>query len=593
MSMARLPVPSLEETLARFARSASVLLESEAMAAAEGDIARFLGGTAEGLQTELEAFARHEGDAGRSWLSDEWSLQYMNARDPLPLVSNVAFQLRLSGAGDVPGSRDSNGEGVEATNEDRLAEIVHRIAALHLAGARGDVEPEVDARGTELSMEQWRCFSGGIRHPDSETDTFLPCELGAARREIGVLLQGRLFALGISDGEGRPLGCHGLAAAFRSILESAEASAAEDPSEPSFADLSYLGSDALAPVLESMLVEARNTDTYERLKNMLFTVTLTNDAAGTSDAERLRHVLVDSGRAWVMKPLGYQLDLHDERVYVHTEHSCLDGGTLVDAVGRMQGVLPEQGSGEISEPEELRWLIDEPERHELRRAMAPYRDRAARLRIEIVRVPRVPADRLPFPMSADALQQLIMTVAQLLSFGRLRSVYESVDTRAFQAGRTECLRPVTPEASAFARALLAGQADSDSLTAALNAHREWVKACKTGRGFDRHLTGLAMIAKRQGVEAPFFSSDAVTAVQSDLLSTTSLGTAEQVVRYAFAPTTSHGFGIAYTPHADAFEFTVSYDAERSEQPERFLRALREAAGLLHDFLSGGQGLKPD
>ena len=113
--------------------------------------------------------------------------------------------------------------------------------------------------------------------------------------------------------------------------------------------------------------------------------------------------------------------------------------------------------------------------------------------------------------------------AQHATYGRVRGVYEAVDMREYQAGRTECLRPVTPEAAAFVRALHEGHATEELFRAALDAHRGWVKACKSARGVDRHLLGLAMMAERTGETSAFFESPALAAVRHDFLSTTSIG----------------------------------------------------------------------
>ncbi len=202
--------------------------------------------------------------------------------------------------------------------------------------------------------------------------------------------------------------------------------------------------------------------------------------------------------------------------------------------------------------------------------------------LEIRRVARPRPQNMK--LSADAYAQLVMTVAQLAAYGRVRAVYEAVDMREYAAGRTECLRPVTPAAVAFARALLAGSAERDGLRAALDAHRDWVKACKTGRGVDRHLWALGWTARELGEDPGFLRDPGLAAARTDFLSTTSIGSDAQVVRYAFAPTTSGGFGVCYTPLADAVEYTVTFGAD-AERPEAFLEALGEAARRLAGFIA--------
>ena len=600
MTPAPLPVPGLEETLGRFLRAASAIVGEETLERSRHAAEKFRRGRGVELQEALEAFARREDDAGRSWLSEAWLAAYMEDRGPLTLGGNVSFQLNI---------------GSEACGVERAAEIVHRAAVVHLDQAAGRTVPEVDARGTELSREQWAALNGGVRRPRAGRDVFLPCELGAARREIGILRRGRLHALTISDDAGRPPSPRALTEELRRVLAAGE----QPPADPGmgFADLSYLGSGELAAPLERILSDPSNARTYQRLADLLFTVSLEDEAAAAS--EHLRALAFDAGRAWAAKPISYEVGLRDDWACLHAEHSTIDGATLAELVRRMQGVelpvseadaassavlaspsdaippadvalpdgaAPLPDAAQPAEPEELAWRLGPSIRRELQRGLEEYRRRASRLRVELVRVPRVPQERLPFPMSADALQQLVMVLAQLLAFGRLRSVYESVDMRAFQAGRTECLRPVTPEAASFARALLDGRAGREDLLAALEAHRGWIKACKTGRGVDRHLGGLEAAARRLDVEDPFFDDEALALLRADFLSTTSLGTCAQIIRYAFAPSVPGGFGISYTQYPECFEYCVTYDAEDAERAGPFMEALAEGARLLRGFLAG-------
>ncbi|WP_261625091.1 choline/carnitine O-acyltransferase [Nesterenkonia marinintestina] len=574
MSLPPLPVPPLDESLSRLLRTYSALAAPEELAEAEQTVADFRRGVGQALQQELEEFADHEYAAGRSWLTREWDRQYMAVRDPLTLSSNAVFALALT-------AQDTGDPAA------RTAETIHRIAAVHLTEARGETETEVDPRGNALTMEMWRCLAGGTRHPQHDVDTVETGDQEAANREIGILRDGRLFTLTISDDYGRPHGTTELAESLAPIMGSET-----EPSEPGFAAPSVLGGARLAPLLDDMLTDDHNAATYRRLQNLLFTVTL---HSGPEDdaAEQLRTFLTEPGRIWVHKPLSYQFDPQGGDVHVSAEHSVVDGGTLIEAVRRMQEITPaDHGPLQTAPtpPQELTWRLTDDQRRAIDEGLEDYMASAAELRVDVLDLPRVRDEYLPFRMSTDGLQQLIMTIAQLITYGRVRSVYESVDMRQFRAGRTECLRPVTPEAVAFARALIADPHPEDTaalsaaLVAALDAHRDWVKACKKGHGFDRHLAGLEMIARRHGTWHPLFDSPAVADVRTDLLSTTSLGTADQIVRYTFAPTVPQGFGIAYTQHPDRFEFTVSHLADQADRPDRFLSALEEAAQTLHDLI---------
>ena len=412
---------------------------------------------------------------------------------------------------------------------------------------------------------------------------------------------------------------------------------------PAFGAISALGSEHLAELLSALLEDPENAAVYGRLRQMLFTVTLMDAPEGEMagegtdhDAAAILQGLTDPTLAWVYRPVSYLHRLCDGWTAMHVEHSTVDGATLVEAVRRMQDVAVAEGrvaegaveecrvaegaveeGGDDAPPattpvaevtreagegavvgKELAWEWPPELREKATTLLGEVATQAADLRVDVVRTRKPDVQAAGMRVSLDAVQQLVMALAQHLAYGHVRGHYESVDMREYQAGRTECLRPVTPELIALVEALAGGPVEErtaegrtaeaqvagawrELLTAALDAHRGWVKACKAGRGVDRHLFGLGLAAEavqeRSEALAALVGHPAVQAAREDFLSTTSIGSAAQVVRYAFAPTAQDGFGIAYTPGEDWLEFTVSHWAGRAVQPQRFLTALERAA----------------
>ena len=566
MSVKPLPVPELDATLDRFLATARPLLDDatyEETVQATRDFREQQGSE---VQAGLEEFARDENAAGNSWLSEDWLSGYLMTRTSLPLTSNVGFQ--------ITGDFGAPGLG-------RAAELVYRAASVHLPQVRGETPQEVDPRGNEISMEQWRCLEGGLRHPAEEVDEVIRPELSAADREIGVIHRGRLFAVPVSDQDGQPLSLRTVAESLRSVVDGAEA--ATEPELP-FGTLSYLGSEKAAPLLEELTENPHNAEIYDRITHMIFMVNVLDTQAEV--IEHLEHSAFEVGHAWAYKPLTYEVCLADDWLAVHVEHSTVDGATILAAVARMQEVaIPEQPAAtEIASPEPLAWELSDSLRSTLLDELAAYRRAAALHGVHRVFVPRPHKAELPFRISDDAAQQLIMLYAQLATYNRVRSVYEAVDMREYQAGRTECLRPVTAEAVEFVAALQAGEATLEQFQAALDAHRGWVKACKSAQGIDRHLLGLQYVAERSGVDTSFFANPGLTTMRRDFLSTTSIGGPEQIVRYAFAPTTPEGFGMTYTRLSDGYEFCINYRRDTSEDLEGFARNLTVAAEKLWEFV---------
>ncbi|MBP3947602.1 choline/carnitine O-acyltransferase [Corynebacterium sp. Marseille-P3884] len=558
-----LPVPPLDETLNAYSHALEAVLHGSELEHARAVVESFRTGAGPRLDAQLRERAAEREAAGTNWLDDEWYSSYLTTRSPLTLASNVGFQLAFPGADDMSGL-------------DRAVDIIRRAATVHLAAASGDTPEDVDSRGNRITMNQWFVYAGGIRQPEEGEDAVVATQLGAANREIGVFVDGRLFALPVSDADGVVVS----AAALRASLEKVRTheAAALDFNAPSL-----LGSGVLADLLPAILEKGDNRATYQRLTDMLFTVELqSNGSATSSDAERIREATFAPRGAWVYKPLSYLVDLDSDWVTVHVEHSCQDGATLVTAVTRMQDAELPAGASVKAEPEELLWELDDTTTQQITTHLETFKAQAGTLRTDIVTVPHDIPEDLPFKLSRDASAQLTMTIAQELTYGHVRAVYEAVDMREFRAGRTECLRAATPEAVAFAEKLIDGTASPGDLRSALDAHRAWVKRCKSGNGVDRHIQMMATIDD-PGSSDPFFTDRAATAARRDFLSTTSIGGANQVVRYCFAPTLPEGFGISYTPLPEDTEFCISWNTTSTEQPEKFRANLGKAAALFWEF----------
>lgn len=564
-----LEVPPLDGTLDAYQHALAAVLDGPELEHALAVVENFRTGAGPKLDAALRERAETRAAHGTNWLHDEWYSGYLTVREPLTLSTNVAFQLALP--------LESSPSGHVPAGLDRAVEFIRRVATVHLQVASGNIPEDVDARGNRITLNQWFVYAVSTRLPLGDEDQIFRSRLDEKNREIGVFINGRLFAVPLTDSAGALVSAEALRAALEAIQATATEPAAIDFNAPSL-----LGSGVLEDLMVTIIEQGLNHRVYDRLGDMLFTVELLTDNDAT-DAQRMREATFTPRGSWVYKPLGYQVSLHDNWTAVNVEHSCIDGATLLTAMQRIQTAeLPSEASTELTqlEAEELVWTLDEDTAAEIRKLAGAYAERAAKFTVQIITAPHRPPAHMPVKFSRDAAAQLTMTIAQQLTYGRVRAVYEAVDMREYRAGRTECLRAATPEAVAFARKLVAGTATNDDLLAAANAHRGWVKRCKSGNGFDRHIQMMATI---DGSD-PFFTDDAVLAARRDFLSTTSVGGPQQIVRYSFAPTVPEGFGISYTPLPEATEFCVSWNMDTAEKPEEFTANLVKAAEMLWDFL---------
>lgn len=560
--MKHLPVPPLRQSLDRYLAAVAPLSDAQQQRHAQDVVEEFAHSDGPHCQAELMRFAHRENLAGRSWLSQAWLSEYLTSRDPLPLVSSVGFRLRW----------DSERTGIA-----RAADVIHRVAAVHLAHLRGEIDDEINARGDAMDMSQWQVLAGGLRHPQPVEDDIRHGRPGAAAREIGVLWKGRMVMMPISDDVGQPWS--------RAVLQEALHRLRELPvqGDDTFTHLSYLGSDRAFAHIDALLEHPENATIYDRLVDAVFVVNLTDTPA--SEEEHQERVTFHPGQAWAYKPFTYQVSLADDYVGVHAEHSIVDGVALRSMVAVMQQVEPVDGDGTPIRLEPLAWIMSADLSKQLSRDIASYRRRAEAYRVRILQFPSAVPTDMPFRVSHDAIQQFSLLYAQLAAYGRVRSTYEAADMREYQAGRTECLRPNTADALTLTRALLDGDATPDHLYAALAAHRDQIITCKSGQGFNRHLLGLHLMAEHLGLAPALFRDESYNRLTTDFLSTSSVGDAQQIVRFTFAPTTADGIGVNYTVSDDMYEFCLIHNSEEAEGIGDFIHALKTGVSALGELMA--------
>lgn len=561
--MTHLPVPDLHQTLQRYLDVVAPLLDEDELATTRSSVEDFARSDGPACQEALLAYAQAENANGSSWLTKAWLSGYLVGREPLPLLSNVGFQITWP----------SDKTGIE-----RAADLAHRMGQVHLAHLRGEIREQTTPRGQVLSMSQWQYLAGGLRHPRPGEDEIRSGRTEAADREIVVLHDGHAFAVRISDNNGRVRSLASLQRDLEHVY------AVESPDAPPFSAWSYLGSERAASY-QHLLDDPENAKVYERLTHALFVLTLTHE---TGDTEaHLRRSAFGYGQTWAYKPASYLVNLADNFVGMHVEHSTVDGATLQAAVGLAQ-LADSSGEQERdqtdAQPEPMTWSMPDEERDRLNADLDWYNEQSRPYQARTVTVPAMPSGP-GVRISHDACQQFIMLFAQLRTYGKLRSTYEAVDMRTFTAGRTETLRPNSAGAVDLAQGLIAGEATFEQLQAAFAEHRQRVKWCKTGHGIDRHLLGLQLQADRLGLQPALYADEGYRRLTSDFLSTSSLGGADQFARYTFAPTSKSGIGIGYSPLPAHYEFFCSYNDVRCEEIDAFAQALTDGAEALSQLIS--------
>lgn len=134
-------------------------------------------------------------------------------------------------------------------------------------------------------------------------------------------------------------------------------------------------------------------------------------------------------------------------------------------------------------------------------------------------------------------------------YGHGTPTYESAQTRAFFHGRTENVRTYSLASAAFCRAhedaSVPAAAKLTALHKAIDHHTTSMSNASSGRGVDRHLLGLRILANGNGGPTPaIFADPSFAASMRYLLSTSNLTPAQEFFG-GFGPMYTEGYGIAY------------------------------------------------
>lgn len=113
-------------------------------------------------------------------------------------------------------------------------------------------------------------------------------------------------------------------------------------------------------------------------------------------------------------------------------------------------------------------------------------------------------------VSPDAYVQMVLQLAYYRDTGKFDLTYEASMVRLFREGRTETVRPVTLESCAFVRGVddpaLSAKEKLGLLQRACHKHQESYLNVMCGRGIDRHLFCLYVVSKYLEVDSPFLKA---------------------------------------------------------------------------------------
>ncbi|NKY86690.1 choline/carnitine O-acyltransferase [Nocardia veterana] len=589
----RVPLPTLEDSCARFLEWSRPLLSEDEYAATERAVADLLraDGPARILHADLERFDRTPGVG--SWLDEFWPSRYLGRRDRIAVNANFFFLFR----DDTPLARSTSEQQAE-----RAAALITAAVDYKLRLDREEIPPVVQ-RGAPLSMAQNKSLFSETRIPGDPQDTVrMPYTdewPGPSQaRHIVVFHHGVMFRMEVIGASGVPHATADLADGLRAVLKAAPEQA---PVDTSVGHLTTLARAEWAGVRSGLAADPVNAAALDTIETALFCVCLDDvvPADRLAACDQLLHG--DSGNRWFDKAVSL-IVFADGSAGINVEHCGLDGTTILSFVDALlEQTAAEHAASSGAQPqglpsvEPIEFRLDDELRGTVAAAAADFAQFVADNATTTVSFDRFGTTRAKqLGISPDAFAQLSYQLAHQRSKGMLGATYESIATRQYRNGRTEAMRVVTPQLQEFVAAMDDSSADAaaklTAARAAATAHVERAKQCQRGEAPEQHLWELQWVQRRRGAELgatepmPFFDSPGWIITRDDYLSTSSAPSAN-IEYFGFGCTSEKCIGVAYVLLPDRWNIYLATPKAVAAQMYRFAEELRRAVAELEELLA--------
>lgn len=543
-SLPRLPVPTLEETGARYLKTLRPLLTPAEFEQSHKAVSDFVkpGGVGARLQEKL--VARREDPKHKNWIYEWWNdAAYLSYRDPVVPYVSYFYSHR-----DDRQRRDP---------AKRAAAISTAVLSFKKQVDEGTLEPE-KMKGLPICMDSYKWMFNASRVAAKPADHPVKYD-HTTNKHIVVIRKNNIYKV-LHEVDGKQLSTAELEAQFKRVYELAGTRGAAVGALTS--ENRDIWTDARATLLQA---HAGNAAALETVESASFVVCLDDAAPVTLEERAHAYWHGDGQNRWYDKPLQFIVNDNGTSGFMG-EHSMMDGTPthrLNDYVcnvitnNKIDFGNPDVRS-HIPEPSLVRFNVTKEVQNEIDRAVKDFNAVIGQHELAVQAYQGYGKGLIKkFKCSPDAYVQMIIQLAYHKMFGKNRPTYESAATRRFQLGRTETCRSVSEASVAWCNAMADTSVDDKTkvelFRAAVASHMEYITAASDGKGVDRHLFGLKKLLG-PGEEVPAIYKDPAYSYSSSWYISSSQLSSEYFNGYGWSQVIDAGFGIAYMINENRFVF---------------------------------------
>ncbi|XP_055951859.1 carnitine O-palmitoyltransferase 1, liver isoform-like isoform X1 [Argiope bruennichi] len=586
-SLPNLPVPALDKTMKRYLETVKPLLDEEKFKRMEVLAQEF----GSGIGKKLQRYLVLKSWWATNYVSDWWEeFIYLRGRGPLMINSNFyGIDAILVHPSKVQAAR--------------AACFIHSAFLFRRSIDRQTLKPIMVQNLVPLCSAQYERMFNTTRVPGKETDKLVHLD---DSQHVAVYHAGRFFKVPMYY-MGRLLNPAEIQRQIEKILND---ESPPQPGEEHLGALTAVERNVWAEAREKYFAKGLNKASLSTIEKAAFFVSLDEESYDFDAKDRSK--LDEFGRAmlhgkgydrWFDKSFNFII-AKNGRVGLNAEHSWADApimGHLWEFCLCQEfnsNPYTEEGNciGEIKNnifpPSRLKWDFSS----EIVELIDNCRESAQRAINDVdLRLLMHDAYGKGFMkkcrVSPDAYIQMALQLAYYRDSRKFSLTYEASMTRLFREGRTETVRPVTMESCEFVKSMLDSKATNEKrielLRKACDRHQRGYQNAMCGKGIDRHLFCLYVVAKYLNVESPFLnevlsepwrlSTSQTPHGQTDMMNLKK-NPHHISAGGGFGPVADDGYGVSYIiAGEDIVFFHISSKISSPEtDSERFRRNIAEA-----------------
>ncbi|XP_021370206.1 peroxisomal carnitine O-octanoyltransferase-like [Mizuhopecten yessoensis] len=587
-SLPSLPMPDLHKTLDRYLDSIRPHVTADEYRQTAFLVQQFGSGIGKELDKKLKERAQNM----RNWLEAWWeNSAYLEGRYPAAPFVNFGG----------PGPYMSHYlPAKEGTQVERASLVTHFALQYWKMIRQERLKPDKDRQGAHLSMSQFHRAFNTCKIPGIKKDKLLyyfkTVSEGDTPIHVVVFCRGRIFTFDCIDEDGEPLTAPELKIQFQKIRDLCDG----QPEGPGIGQLTADERPTWAQMRSRLLaLHPDNHKHLELIQSSLMAIAL-DDNSPTDESNVFEMSLAGDPRdRWFDKSsvfIFYKNGLAGS----NCDHAPMDAMIVVSSTfyidlnilrckGKWQGSMQVR---DFAKPAELVFHIDDVIREGITKARQTFLAYGSNLSCCAKHFQGYGKKYLRSKkLHPDTHVQLAMQYAYYKMHKKPAPTYETATTRRFYRARTETLRSCTVELVDWCKVMLDPMASKEKklrlYLRAADKHNQLMLEATKLQGCDRHLLGLMLIAKEEGLPTPLLYED-ISYKKSGgggnfVLSTSFVG--YTTCYGAVAPMVQDGYGTFYRVEQEKIVPVItSWSVSQETNAEKFADAMMDTLSELGKLL---------